>query len=280
MRAVSAADISALVERLILDAAFSLSTSELTALAQALGKETSSRARRVLEDLLENAALAESRRLPLCQDCGVTLVWIERGDQVVIEGGSLDEAVNEGVRTGYEKGCLRRSVLKGALHRTNTGDNTPAFIRCECVPGDSFRLKVALKGGGSENTSALRMLVPADGRAGVVEFVVNTVREAGGRPCPPLILGVGVGGNFEGAALLAKKALLRPMGGASPVPDIAGLEQDILREVNSLGIGPMGLGGATTALAVHVEEGPCHIASFPVALNIECHSHRQREGEL
>ena len=280
MRTIRAQEVSELVERLVLEAAFRLGGRELAALERAREEETSPRGRSVLSALLENARLAAAERLPLCQDCGLAVVWVERGEETVLAGGGLAAAVDEGVRRAYLKGYLRKSVLRGALDRRNTGDNTPAFLRVECVPGEVFRVHVALKGGGAENTSALAMLVPAAGREGVVEFVLRVVREAAGRACPPLILGVGVGGNFEGAAWLAKKALFRPLGDPNPEPRLAALEREILERVNGLGIGPMGLGGRVTALAVHLEEGPCHLASLPVAVNVECHSHRHREGEL
>jgi fumarate hydratase subunit alpha len=280
MRAIKAQEITRVIEKLALDAAFSLGERELAALKAAIEQETSPQGKAVIATLIENNEAARTQLLPLCQDCGSAVVWIERGDAVAIEGGMLTSAVNEGIRRAYEKGFLRKSILRGALDRVNTGDNTPAFIRCECTPGDKLRIMFAAKGGGSENTSALAMLTPAAGRDGVIQFVVEAVKKAGGKPCPPLILGVGVGGNFEGAALLAKKALFRPLGNPNPDPRLAELERDILRRVNDLGIGPMGLGGRVTALAVHVEEGPCHIASLPVAVNIECHSHRHREAEL
>lgn len=280
MRVIGAEAVSALISQLVLDAAFSLGADELAALERAFRNETSPQGKSVLKTLLENAKVASEERLPLCQDCGSAVVWIERGDEVVIEGGSLREAVDEGVRQGYARGFLRKSVLRGGLHRENTGDNTPAFLHVDSVPGEAFRVRLALKGGGAENTSALKMLVPADGREGVIDFVVETVKKAGGKPCPPVILGVGVGGNFEGAAWLAKKALFRQLGAPASDADVAELEEEILDRINALGIGPMGLGGSVTALAVHVEEGPCHIASLPVAVNVECHSHRHREGEL
>jgi fumarate hydratase subunit alpha len=280
MRTIKAEDIRDLVEKLALEAAFSLGDREIAALKRALAIETSPQGKHVLQTLIDNNEAAEAKHLPLCQDCGSALVWIERGDEVAVEDGSLADAVNEGIRRAYAKGYLRKSILRGALDRVNTGDNTPAFIRCECVPGDRLHIMVAAKGGGSENTSALTMLTPADGREGIVNFVVDTVEHAGGKPCPPLILGIGIGGNFEGVALLAKKALFRPLGDPNPIQRLADLEHEILDLVNDLGIGPMGLGGRVTALAVHVEEAPCHIASLPVAVNIECHSHRHREAEL
>ncbi|HHN46440.1 MAG TPA: fumarate hydratase [Planctomycetes bacterium] len=280
MRSIPAPLVAALVEKLALDVAFSLGQREITAIRRALDEETSPRARYILEAILENSSVASARRLPLCQDCGSAVVFVERGDRVVIEGAGMCDAINEGVRSAYEKGFLRKSMLAGALDRRNTGDNTPAFIHCECAPGDVFRVKFAAKGGGAENTSALAMLPPAAGRSGVIDFVVDTVRRAGGRPCPPLVLGVAVGGNFETAPLLAKKALFRPLADPNPVPRLAEMERVILAAINDLGIGPMGLGGCTTALAVHLEEAPCHIATLPVAVNVQCHSHRHAEGSL
>ncbi|MBN1807427.1 MAG: fumarate hydratase [Planctomycetes bacterium] len=279
MRTIKAADIADAVEKLALDAAFSLGTREIKALEDALQRETSPHGRDVISTIIENNTVASGAMLPLCQDCGSAVVWIERGDGAAVDG-CIEDAVNTGVRRAYEKGYLRKSILRGGLDRVNTGDNTPAFIRCECVPGDVFRIRFAAKGGGSENAGALRMLTPADGRDGVVDFVVDTVRRSGGRPCPPVILGVGIGGNFEGVAMLAKKALFRPLGDPNPDVRLARIEEDIFRSVNALGIGPMGLGGKVTALAVHVEEAACHMASLPVAVNVECHSHRHREMSL
>ena len=228
--------------------------------------------------MLENADLARESGVPLCQDTGLAVVFLEIGQDLHLAGGDLYEAVHGGVRKGCAEGYLRASVVSPPVgKRVNTGDNTPAIIHTTIVPGDRLRIVVAPKGGGSENTSAIRMLRPADGRDGVKRFVLETVAKAGPNPCPPIVVGVGIGGTFELCALLAKKALLRRLGETHPEPDFSELEGELLGAVNRLGIGPAGLGGSVTALAVHVETHPCHIASLPVAVNINCHSHRHRE---
>jgi len=253
----------------------------IAALRAAREAETSETAREILDQLLRNAAIAAEKGIPLCQDTGLAVVFVDLGQQVHLVGGALQEAINEGVRRGYQEGYLRKSVVDDPLDRSsNTGDNTPAVVHVRIVPGDGLSIHVAPKGGGSENMSALWMLTPAQGREGVVEEIVSQVRAAGGKPCPPLVLGVGLGGSFEMAALLAKRALLRPLGQPSPVPEVAKLETDILDAVNATGVGPMGLGGRTTALAVHVERHPCHIASLPLALNVQCHAARHATARL
>jgi fumarate hydratase subunit alpha len=235
----------------------------------------------VLDQLLENADVAREEEVPLCQDTGLTVVFLEVGQDTHIVGGDLYEAINEGVRRGYEEGYLRKSVVDKPLSaRTNTRDNTPAVIHTQIVPGDRLKIAVVPKGGGGENMSDLAMLKPADGRQGVVDFVVETVKKAGANPCPPTIVGVGVGGTVEKTTWLAKHSLLREVGQPSPDSEVAELERDILERVNQLGIGPQGLGGSTTSLAVHVEAYPCHIASLPVAVNIQCHSARHKEAVL
>ena len=219
--------------------------------------------------------------IPLCQDCGVAVVFLELGQEVCVTGGDLYEAVNEGVRQAYDEGYLRKSMVSHPFSdRKNTGDNTPAVIHTDIMPGDRLRITVMPKGGGAENTTRLGILLPAAGRQGVVDFVVNTVDEAGSRPCPPVIIGVGIGGTAEKTLLLAKKALLRRVGEASPDAETAALESEILQKVNNLGIGPMGYGGRITALAVHIESYPTHIAGLPVAVNFQCHSARHREITL
>ena len=215
----------------------------------------------------------------MCQDTGLAVVFIEMGQEVHLVGGSLKEAVEEGVRQGYQEGYLRKSVCH-PFTRQNTGDNTPAVIHVEVVPGDRFRLIFAPKGGGSENMSRVTMLTPAVGVQGVKEFVIQRVKEMGPNPCPPTIVGVGIGGTFEVAALLAKKSLLRPLGSVNSDPELAALEKDWIEEINRLGIGPQGLGGRITSLAVHINMMPCHIASLPVAVNIQCHAARHKETEL
>lgn len=244
------------------------------ALTEAARKESNLRAQEILQILLANLEVAERDRVPLCQDTGMIVVWAQIGQDLCLEG-SLRAAVDQAVAQTCEEARLRPSMLSHPLNRaSNTGDNTPAFIHLELVPGDQLTLHVAAKGGGSENMSAVWMMSPSQGREGLIEAVVGRVREAGGRPCPPLVLGLGVGGNFETAPLLAKQALFRSLGDRSPDPVLADLEAEILARVNATGIGPLGLGGDTTALAVHAVAGPCHLATMPVALNMQCHAAR------
>ena len=280
MRKISAAEITGAVRRLALEAAFEIDRLTLTVLEDASRRETSPAAREVFRDILENARLACREHRPLCQDTGLAVVWAELGEEVALEGGSLQEATDEGVRQAWAEGKLRASVVCDPLNRKNTGDNTPAVVHVDFVPGDGVRLHFMAKGGGSENQARLAMLKPAEGREGVVKFVVDSIEEGAAYACPPLILGVGIGGSSEGAMWFAKRALFRPVGGPSPNADTAALEREILEAVNRTGIGPMGLGGEVTALAVHVERSPCHIASLPVALCVNCHSHRVRSTEL
>ena len=264
------------VKRLTIDANYRLGDDVVTALAGARACETSPPALRVLEHLLENARLAAQGENPLCQDTGFAVFFIELGQEVQIVGGLLEDAVNEGVRRAGREGFLRNSVVRDPLRRVNTGDNTPAVIWTQIVAGDRLRIDMAPKGGGSENMSEVAMLKPAQGEAGVIEFVVDKVSRSGGNPCPPIIVGVGIGGTFEKVAWLAKKAIMRPLTERHPDPYYADIEQRLLSRINDLGIGPMGFGGRTTALAVHVEVYPCHIASLPVAVNIQCHSARHK----
>ena len=269
----------ALVTRAVKDAAIAANYEPAEDLLRALAKgaeaEESPAGREIFRQLLENARLALEERVPMCQDCGLAVVFVELGQEVHLGGGDLTAAIQEGVRQGYGEGYLRKSLCH-PLTRANTGDNTPAVIHTEVVPGDRLRLVVVPKGGGSENMSRLYMLKPAEGVAGIKEKVVATVREAGPNPCPPIIVGVGLGGTFEQAALLAKKALLRELGLPHADPEIAALERELLKEINDLGIGPAGLGGRITALAVNVLMQPCHIASLPVAVNIQCHASRHK----
>ena len=281
MREIPCDQIIETVAHLCIEANYCLGEDVIAALRRARDAEASPVGREVLDQLLQNADIASDERMPLCQDTGLTVVFVEIGQDVHIVGGDLYQAINEGVRQGYEEGYLRKSVVERPFSaRTNTTDNTPAVIHCEVVGGDRLTLKVVPKGGGSENMSSLAMLSPADGRGGVANFVVQTVERAGANPCPPTIVGVGVGGTTERAMWLAKHSLLRELGQPSPEAEVAELEREILARVNKLGIGPGGLGGSTTSLAVHIETHPCHIASLPVAVNIQCHSARHREAVL
>ena len=245
-----------------------------------LAHEESPAGKSVLHSILENARIAREEQVPICQDTGMAVVFIELGMDVHINGGDLEEAINEGVRRGYEEGFLRKSVVKDPIDRVNTGDNAPAVIHYSVVKGDKIKIILAPKGFGSENMSALAMLTPSAGLDGVKNFVVNTVSAAGANPCPPLIVGVGVGGTMEKCALLSKKALLRPVGKGNDDPMWNGVEKELLSHINALGIGPAGFGGRITALAVHIETFPTHIAGLPVAVNIGCHVTRHAEGVI
>ena len=281
MREIRCEEIAETVAHLCIEANYYLGDDVLRALRQAREAEVSPVGREVLDQLLENADVAREEEMPLCQDTGLTVVFLEVGQDAHIVGGDLYEAIQEGVKRGYEEGYLRKSVVEKPFSaRINTRDNTPAVIHTQIVPGDKLKITVVPKGGGSENMSALAMLKPADGRQGVVDFVVETVKKAGANPCPPTIVGVGVGGTVEKTMWLAKHSLLREVGQPSPDPEVAELERDILERVNKLGVGPQGLGGSMTSLAVHVETHPCHIASLPVAVNIQCHSARHKEAVL
>ena len=280
MRQIESAQIAKAVADLCQRVNFELPEDVLAGLERARAEETSGLAVDILGKLLENARIAREERLALCQDCGVAVVFAEVGQDVRVLG-DLYEAIDEGVRRGYREGFLRNSMVRDPLRRdTNTGDNTPAVVHVRLVAGDRLRLTLAPKGGGSENMSAVWMLVPAEGREGVIKRIVGRIEEAGGKPCPPLVLGVGIGGTMEKAALLAKEGLIRDLGEPSPAAEVAELEAEILEAVNATGIGPMGLGGKTTALAVHVERYPCHIASLPLALNVQCHAARHASVDL
>ncbi len=235
----------------------------------------------MLRQIIQNAQIAEQESLPLCQDCGTAVLFLEVGQDVHVIGGDLYEAVTEGVRQGYTQGYLRKSMVTQPFSaRKNTQDNTPPVIHTEIVPGDRLKITCLPKGGGSENMSKLAVLRPGEGKKGIIDFVVKSVDEAGANPCPPVIVGLGIGSTAEGAMLLAKKALLRPVGEPNPDPEVAELEQELLSRINDLGIGPLGLGGSTTALAVHAEVNPTHITSLPVAVNFQCHSARRKEARL
>jgi fumarate hydratase subunit alpha len=275
VRRIPAEKIARAVEELCFTAAYHLPGDVRDSLAAAAERELSPLGSSILSRLLENAEIASKKRLPICQDTGFAVFFIEIGKQVRITGGDLTGAITEGTRRGYKKGYLRKSIVDDPLfNRVNTGDNTPPIIHLKLQPGGRLTITLAPKGGGSENMSAVRMLTPAEGRQGVIDFVVNTVVGAGGNPCPPTIVGVGIGGTFEKAALLAKEALLRPVGEKNPDKQYAELEEEILKGINTSGVGPQGLGGVTTALAVHILSHPCHIASLPVAVNLNCHAAR------
>lgn len=251
----------------------------LEAISQAKARETSPSGREILSQLEENAALARKSGLPLCQDTGMAVFFVQLGEDCRVEGSGLREAITDGMRRGYQDGLLRKSICH-PLTRKNSGDNTPAAIHVDLVPGDGLKIAFMAKGGGSENMSRVTMLSPAQGWKGIKEFVINRVAEAGPNPCPPTILGIGIGGSFELAPKMAKQALLRPLDQPHPDPEIARMEQELLDEINTLGIGPMGLGGDTTCLGVRISIAPCHIASLPLAVNVQCHSARHEEVEL
>ena len=281
MREIAAEDITKTVARLCKEANYFLGEDVLSALKKAREHEESPTAIGVLDQIIENADIAAKEEMPLCQDCGLAIVFVELGQDAHVTGGDLYEAINEGVRKGYGEGYLRKSVVRQPFSaRMNTKDNTPAIIHTEIVKGDKLKITVAPKGGGSENMSRFVVLKPAQGRAGVVDFVVKAVEEAGSNPCPPTIVGVGIGGSAERAMQLAKKSLLRTVGEPSKDKEVAELETELLQRINATGIGPGGVGGRITSLAVHVETHPAHIASMPVAVNIQCHSARHKEAVL
>jgi fumarate hydratase subunit alpha len=281
IKKISEQQITDTVKSLFLDAVRILPADVCSALRKALKKEESSMGKSVLSQLLENRDIAYREGLALCQDTGFAVVFIEWGDRVLFEGKDLFKAVNEGVRRAYKEGFYRKSIVSDPVFdRKNTGDNTPCVLHFEMVKGDKVRIIAAPKGSGSENMSAIRMLRPADGLEGIKNFVLETVDKAGGNPCPPIIVGVGIGGTFEKAAILSKKALFRKIGQKNKDSRYAELEKQLLDEINKLGIGPMGLGGTVTALAVNIEYYPCHIASLPVAVNIQCNSARHNEAIL
>lgn len=285
MKIISLAEVRDKTKNLVQEANFALQDDVLAVLESMEKLEESSAGLEVFRQLKENAIIAREEKLGICQDTGLAVFLVEIGEEVKLkkEDGltSLREAINEGTRRGYAEGYLRKSVVEDPIRRKNTGDNTPAFIHWELVPGEVFKVTFIAKGGGAENMSAIRMFAPAAGLEGIEDFVVETVDKAGSNPCPPIIVGVGIGGNFEFVAWLAKKALLRrPLGSHNPDPFYADMEKRLLERINKLGIGPQGMGGRVTALAVHVEAFPCHIASMPAAVNIECHAHRVLSFEL
>ena len=276
MREIDVKLITEKVRDLCIQANIDLGEDVLQAFDRAIEKEESPVAVDILKELKENARIAKEEKVPICQDTGFAVVFVELGQDIHLVGGSLTEAIHEGVRRGYRDGYLRKSICH-PFTRVNTGDNTPAVIHVDVVPGDRIKITLAPKGAGSENMSRVVMLTPSEGVEGIKRFVVQRVRESGSNPCPPTIVGVGIGGTMEQAALLAKKSLLRPLGSRNPSPELDQLESEMLAGINQLGIGPQGLGGRTTSLAVHVLMMPCHIASLPLAVNIQCHVQRHRE---
>ncbi len=280
MRTIHIDAVTEAVEELCKSSNYYLNEDILKGIKNAIDTEESETGRDILSKLIENANIAKEKGVTICQDTGMTVVFAEVGQDVHITGGGLTDAINEGVKRGYEKGYLRKSVVRDPIERVNTKDNTPAVIHYNIVEGERIKITVAPKGFGSENMSSLKMLKPAEGLEGVKRFVIDTVDNAGPNPCPPIIVGVGIGGTMEKAALLAKKALLRPIDQRSGIEYVKELETQLLEEINKLGIGPSGLGGRTTALAVNVEVYPTHIAGLPVAVNINCHATRHAEVEL
>jgi fumarate hydratase subunit alpha len=274
MRAVSFDVIAKTAKRMCMEATYKLDDKMVKTFEAARETEVSPLGKEVLQQLIENAQIAREEDYPICQDTGDAVFFIELGQEVRVEGGGLIDAINKGVAEGYLEGYLRLSMVGDPLRRKNTGDNTPAMITLQLVPGDKLKISFLAKGGGCENMSAFKMLTPADGVKGVKEFVIGTVRRAGGNPCPPTVVGVGIGGTFDQCCMLAKKALFREIGQKHPDPFYAQLEAELLGEINKLGIGPMGLGGRITSVGVHIETLPCHITSLPVAVNMDCHAHR------
>jgi fumarate hydratase subunit alpha len=276
MRKVKPETITNAIAKLAVEANYFLGDDMREALEKGLKEEESNTGQEIISQILENADIAANEKMPICQDTGFAVVFLEIGNQVFVEG-DINQAIQEGIRHGYEKGYLRKSIVDDPIKRENTGDNTPAVIHTKIVPGDKINITVAPKGGGSENMSQIKMLKPSDGVEGIRKFVLKTVEDAGANTCPPIIVGVGIGGTFEKAAYLSKKSLMRPVDDSHPESHIAELENDFLKEVNKLGIGPQGLGGIKTALAVKIEKFPCHIASLPVAVNLNCHAARHKE---
>lgn len=280
MRDIEAKKITETVKDLFIRANHELSEDVLNALNEALSKEKSNTGREILRSLIRNADIAKKENYPICQDTGLAVVFLEIGQDARVIKGNIEEAVNEGVSLACEKGFLRRSVVNDPFMRKNTGDNTPAIIHYEIVSGDKIRITVMAKGGGAENKSTLKMFKPTSTKEEIIDFIVDTVKTAGGDACPPLIIGIGIGGNLEGSALLAKKALLRRIDKRNSSHTLAEMEKEALKNINATGIGPGGLGGKITALSVAIETAPCHIASLPVTVNIDCHAHRVKEAVI
>lgn len=280
MREIRATEITQLVEKLCIEACYVLSDDIYCGLKNRSAVEKSPLGKQIIDTIVQNADIARNERCPICQDTGMTVVFVEMGQDVHVTEGFIEDAINQGVRQGYTKGYLRKSVVKDPIDRVNTNDNTPAIIHYEIVEGDCFRIVVSPKGFGSENKSGVKMLTPSAGISGIKKFIIDTVATAGGNPCPPIIVGVGIGGTMERAAYLSKKALLRPVGSHSENETVAQLETELLEEINRLGIGPCGFGGTTTALTVNILTNATHIAGLPVSVNIGCHATRHAEGEL
>lgn len=280
MREINVVEITKIVRKLCMDTNYNLPKDIKNKLLYAREKETWDIAKGVLDKILINSDIARNEKVPMCQDTGMTCVFIEIGQDVHIVGGGLEEAINKGVASGYVDGLLRKSVVKDPISRVNTKDNTPAVIYYDIVPGDKFKITIAPKGFGSENMSQIKMLKPSDGLEGVKEFILKVVTEAGPNPCPPIVVGIGIGGTFDKAANLAKRAAVRLTDDENKNPFYAALEKELIEEINKLGIGPQGFGGRTTALAVNIETYPTHIAGLPVAVNINCHAARHSTVEL
>ena len=281
MREINVNDLIPIVKKLCIEANYYLGEDVISKIKDFANKEESPTAKEVLTILLQNYDLAAEKKMPICQDTGIAVMFIELGQEVHLVGGDFITALNEGVRQGYKDGYLRKSmVYDPIIDRINTKDNTPAIIYTEIVPGDKISITIAPKGGGSENMSEVKMMKAADGIEGVIDFVVDRISRSGGNPCPPIVVGVGLGGNFEQSALLAKKSLLRSLTEKNPDPKWAKVEDEILEKVNNLGIGPQGLGGRTTTLGVCILSKPCHIASMPVAVNVQCHAARHKSAVI
>lgn len=280
MREIHISEIISTVRDLCIESNYYLSSDVKKSLCKAKENETWPLAENVLDQIILNSDIAKKEDMPICQDTGMACVFVEVGQEVHIVGGLLQDAINEGVRKGYDEGFLRKSVVKDPINRVNTKDNTPAVIYYDIVPGDKIKVTVAPKGFGSENMSRIKMLKPSDGLQGVKDFIIETVKLAGPNPCPPIVIGVGIGGTFDKAAYLAKKALIRPLNKRNNEKFYSDLEEELLETINKLGIGPQGFGGKTTALGLNIETYPTHIAGLPVAVNINCHATRHKEREI
>ena len=276
IREVNVKEITENIKEMCIEANYTLSPDMDKAMKKAAGEEKSELGTKILNQLQENLVIADSEKIPICQDTGMAVVFVDIGQEIHFTGGQLEEAIHEGVRQGYTEGYLRKSVVKDPVRRGNTGDNTPAMIYTEIVPGEQIKITVGPKGFGSENMSAIRMFKPSAGLQGIKDFILETVETAGPNPCPPMVVGVGIGGTFDKAALLAKKALMRPIDSENPDPFYADLEKEMLEKVNKLGIGPQGFGGKTTAIGLNIETMATHIAGMPCAININCHVTRHK----